>query len=521
MPRQLSFTLPFDADVRAYVRREFPDVGEFRVVSQSLDARGAPRGRTPTYHYTVEAWNKGELPEEAPRAIPRFTPLAKPPLIIGAGPAGLFCAVRLAEYGIPSIVLERGDDASRRMLKIARFWRHGELDPDTNVCFGEGGAGLYSDGKLITRVKSEHIGYVMNKLVDFGAPPETAYVSNPHLGSNKIRDIIGRVSGWLRAQGTVIRPNTAVERLLYQGKRVVGVELRGGEKLFSDHVVLAAGHSAHDVFAHLLDNGVAMKAKDFSVGVRIEHPRRHIDRIQHGQWCEAPELGAARYRLSWHDHSTDTGVYSFCMCPGGYVLSSGTEADGLVVNGMSNYARNSPWSNAALVVTVKADRLPEQDLLAGMRFQIGIERAAFEASKTHATGREIPAMTVKEFLAGKLDQRPLPPTSCPSRVFKADIRAFFPADLVAHLAAGLKHFEKNLPGFIHGDALLLAPETRTSSPLTILRDRDRYVSVSHEGLYPCGEGAGYAGGITSAAVDGVRVAHAILTEEKLLPPQAP
>ena len=263
------------------------------------------------------------------------------------------------------------------------------------------------------------------------------------------------------------------------------------------------------------------KAKDFAVGVRIEHSRRHIDRIQHGQWCEAPELGAARYRLSWHDHTTDTGVYSFCMCPGGYVLSSGTEADGLVVNGMSNYARNSPWSNAALVVTVKSERLADKDLLAGLRFQHGIEQRAFALSKKEATGREIPALTLRELLSDRLESKKLPTTSCPSQIFKADVREIFPPFIIENLKAGLAQFEKALPGFTREDALLMAPETRTSSPLTILRDRETYLSTSHLGLYPCGEGAGYAGGITSAAVDGVRVALAILSQEKLLPHEGP
>lgn len=503
------------------MRREFPQMREHRVVSKSLDARGAPRGRVPTCLYTVEALEGvGDQFEQAsPRA--QFAPLKTKPLIIGAGPAGLFCAVLLAEHGIPSIVLERGDEASKRMLKISRFWRHGELDPDTNVCYGEGGAGLYSDGKLITRIKSAQIPYVMSKLVEFGAPAEVAWTANPHLGSNKIRAIIGHCSGWLRARGAEVRTNVRVKGLVYEGKTVVGVELSNGEKLFSDHVVLAAGHSAQEIYTDLLENGVAMKAKDFAVGVRIEHPRRQIDGLQHGQWAEAPQLGSARYRLSWHDHTSDVGVWSFCMCPGGYVLSSGTEANGLVVNGMSNFARNSPWSNAALVVSVKASELSDQDLLAGLRFQHSIEQAAWKVSKREASGKEIPAMTVGEFLKGRLNDTPLAPTSCPSHVFKTDLRPLFPTQVVKALSQGLANFERDLPGFTQEGAVLMAPETRTSSPLTILRDRETYLSISHEGLYPCGEGAGYAGGITSAAVDGVRVAHAILAREKLLPPQAP
>jgi len=521
MPKTLSFTLSFQQDVDTHVRKLLPEVREYRVVSKSLDARGAPRGRVPLFHYTVDALVGKDDAYAQVEPFQNFGPLKTKPIIIGAGPAGLFCAVMLAEHGIPSVIIERGESADKRMLKIAKFWRYGQLDPDTNVCYGEGGAGLYSDGKLITRVKSAHIPYVMHKLVEFGAPAEVSYISNPHLGSNKIRQIITHVSGWLQARGTEVRHNTHVKSLLYEGKQVVGVELGSGEKLYSDHVVLAAGHSAQEIYTHLMEAGVEMKQKDFAVGVRIEHSRRHIDKIQHGQWCESPELGAARYRLSWHDHTADVGVYSFCMCPGGYVLSSGTEENGLVVNGMSNFARNSPWSNAALVVSVKSAELPEKDLLAGMRYQHAIEQTALKTSQKHATGREIPAMTVREFLKGKVDGKPLPKTSCPSHIFKADMADIFPEKLMTHLKEGLAQFEKALPGFTHEDALLMAPETRTSSPLTILRDRQLYQSTSHKGLYPCGEGAGYAGGITSAAVDGVRVALAILSQEKLLPPVVP
>lgn len=514
MSKKYQFQLPFDVDLDKHIKKTYPEIREYRTISQSLDARGAPRGKKPIFHYIIEALTSASDTYPEPAKLPKFSPLKTRPIIIGAGPGGLFCAVRLAEHGIPSIIIERGDEAGKRMLRIAKFWRYGELDPETNVCYGEGGAGLFSDGKLITRIKSDLVSYVMEKFVDFGAPPETAYVSNPHLGSNKIRTIITQISNWLRAQQCEIRYNTKVESLLTDQDKVIGVKLTSGETLYSDHVVLATGHSAQDLYHHLEKIKVAMKPKDFAVGVRVEHSRRYIDSLQHGKFCEAPELGSARYRLSWHDKWSDHGVYSFCMCPGGYVLSSGTEKDGIVVNGMSNYARNSPWSNAALVVSVKTETdLPEKDLMAGLRFQHEIEHKAYELSKKHATGRELPAMSVKEFLDGKLSDRPLPPTSSPSGIFKADIRSIFPAFINEHLKKGLLEFDRDLPGFVHEDALLIAPETRTSAPLTILRDRESLISVSHKGLYPCGEGAGYAGGITSAAVDGVKIAQSILREE--------
>lgn len=517
MPKKYQFELPFDVDLEKFVKKTYPEIREFRTISKSLDARGAPRGKKPIFHYILDALVTPDDKFPTPEKFPKLKPLAKPPIIIGAGPGGLFCAVRLAEYGIPSILIERGDEATKRMLHIAKFWRYGELDPETNVCYGEGGAGLFSDGKLITRIKSNLVQYVMEKFVDFGAPAETAYVSNPHLGSNKIRTIITSISNWLRSQGVDIRYNTRVTEIITEGNKVTGVKLSTGETLHSDHVVLATGHSAQDLYHHLEDIKVAMKPKDFAIGVRVEHPRRYIDSIQHGKFCEAEQLGSARYRLSWHDKWTDRGVYSFCMCPGGYVLSSGTEKDGIVVNGMSNYARNSPWSNAALVVSVKAERdLKDKSLMAGLNFQHEIEQKAFALSKQHATGRELPAMTIKEFMEGKLSDKPLPKTSSPSGVFKADIREIFPDFVIEHLKKGLAEFNKDIAGFVYEEGLLIAPETRTSAPLTILRDKHTLLSVSHQGLYPCGEGAGYAGGITSAAVDGVKCALSILEQEKLL-----
>ena len=517
MSKKYQFQLPFDVELDRHIKKTYPEIRDYRTVSKSLDARGAPRGKKPVYLYIVDALISKDDQYATSESFTQYQPLKNKPIIIGAGPGGLFCAVRLAEHGIPSIILERGDSANKRMLHIAKFWRYGVLDPETNVCYGEGGAGLYSDGKLITRIKSDLVSYVMEKFVTFGAPADTAYVSNPHLGSNKIRAIINQISDWLRLQNCDVRCNTKVVEILTKDNKAIGVKLQNGEELYSDHVILATGHSAVDLYQHLADIKVQMKPKDFAVGVRVEHPRRYIDSIQHGDFCAAPEMGSARYRLSWHDKWTDRGVYSFCMCPGGYVLSSGTEANGIVVNGMSNYARNSPWSNAALVVSVKNETdIEDKDIMAGLRMQHEIEQKAFDLSKKHATGRELPAMTIKEFMTGKLTDKPLPKTSSPSGIFKADIRQIFPDFIVQHLKKGLEEFNKDIPGFIYEEGLLIAPETRTSAPLTILRDKETLISVSHKGLYPCGEGAGYAGGITSAAVDGVKCALSILKQEGLL-----
>ncbi|MCF8060085.1 MAG: NAD(P)/FAD-dependent oxidoreductase [Bacteriovoracaceae bacterium] len=516
MAERLQFTLSYDEDLQGYIKETYPWVVDFRIKSESLDARKANLGRAPKTHYVIEALKEGEKFSSAQEEFPKVAPFTKKPIIIGAGPAGLFCALRFAEYGVPTLILERGERAHKRMIHISKYWRKGELDQDNNVCFGEGGAGLFSDGKLITRIKSPFVQYVMDKFVHFGAPPETAWISNPHLGSNKIRQLIGKMTDELREKDHEIRYNSKVTELLYDSekKKVIGVKLDGGEELFSDHVILATGHSAREIYYHLKESSVAMRPKNFAIGVRVEHPRELIDHIQYGDFS-GPELGAARYRLSWEDSETLKGSYSFCMCPGGYVLSSGTDNNGIVVNGMSNYARNSRWSNAALVVTVEAGKdFPVDDVLGGLHFQHSVEQKAYEYSVKFATGKEVPSQPMESFLKNEKAAE-LPKTSCPSGLVSADLREILPEFVVHHLEKALKVFEQRMKGFASDKrALLLAPETRTSAPVTIERDKVFLNSTSHEGLYPCGEGAGHAGGITSAAVDGIKVAMKILEKEE-------
>ena len=511
MSEKLQFKLDFDQDLTSYMGSKYPEIVDYRILSKSLDARGAPRGKKPVFHYIIEAIKSGEKFSKLSEEFTQNKNIKQKPIIIGAGPGGLFAALRFAEYGVPTVVIERGDEAGKRMLHISKYWRKGQLNTESNVCYGEGGAGLFSDGKLITRVKSPFIKYVMQKFVDFGAPEEVGYISNPHLGSNKIRKIITKISDYLKENGHEVIYNERVDELLFEGNKIKGVKLNTGREIFSDNVILATGHSAGEMYEHLLTHDVAMKQKDFAVGVRIEHPRVIIDQLQHGRYHESDFLGSARYRLSYHNKETDKGTYSFCMCPGGYVLSSGTDADGIVVNGMSNYARNSRWSNSALVVSVKsAVDFDEKDILAGMHFQHNIEKKAYETSVKEADGRMLPAMTVGEFLKGKLNNKPLPKTSSPSGIFKTDLNKIFPKFIIDHLKDGLRDFDRQMSGYTINDALLIAPETRTSAPITILRDKKTFESISHKGLYPCGEGAGYAGGITSAAVDGIKIAEAII-----------
>jgi uncharacterized protein len=526
MSKKIHVTLDFEQDVESYLKESYPELKDFHILHKALDARGSNRGVRPKIHYDLDIIcgdenfaQKEETFFDLKTAFDqRFN---HPPLIIGMGPAGLFCALRFAEYGIPCLLFERGGPANKRMLAIARSWRYGEMDENNNVCFGEGGAGLFSDGKLITRVKSPFIQYVMNKFVEFGAPPEVAYTANPHLGSNRIRALITVLTDTLKKAGHQFHYHTPIAELLYaEGaeKKVIGVQTSDGKKYYSDHIILAMGHSADEFYEHLSRKKVDMKLKDFALGMRVEHPRRLIDRLQYGDFCASEELGASRYRLSFHDTLTDRGTYSFCMCPGGHVLSSGTRKEGLVVNGMSNYARSSPWSNSALVVSVKNEQdctlTGQTHIMQGLNFIRKIEENAYEQSLSERTGKEIPSIRLGDFLNEKVSSTELPKTSCPSGIFPGKMDQIFPSFVLDQLRQGLMKFDQQIKGFIAKEALLLAPETRTSSPISITRDREDFVSTSHRGLYPCGEGAGHAGGITSAAVDGVKVCEAILRSLK-------
>ncbi len=518
MRKKLRCTLNYSQDLHQYLETKHPEIDDYRILSKSLDARHAWKGKTPKYHYVLEIKEKGENFEERPYNFPHLGDLKGPPIIVGTGPAGLFAALRLAEYGVRSLLFERGGPSYQRMLAIARYWRYGQLDSENNVCFGEGGAGLFSDGKLITRIKSPHVQYVMDKFVSLGAPAETAYSSNPHLGSHHIRRLIGKMTKFLIEKKCQIHYNTKIVKIKHHHGQVTGIETEDGRSFDSSCVILATGHSATDIYHYLSDEGIAMRPKNFSVGLRIEHPRRLINKIQYGPFTENPHLGASRYHLKWQTDDEISkekrSTYSFCMCPGGHVLSSGSDPDGIVVNGMSNRACNSPWSNAAFVVEVKAGiDFSDKNILAGLFFQRKIEKLAYQKSLELASGKEMPAQNLKDFMENRLTKK-IPKSSCPSGTFSTLLENLFPDFITLCLRRSIEAFNQQMRGFISSEALCLAPETRTSAPLTIIRDTESLESPSLKGLYPCGEGPGYAGGITSAAADGVRVAMKILEKEK-------
>lgn len=490
-----------------------PEHGPYRILRQSVDAR---RRHSPHFVYTVEVAEKNEKLENPSYPIQQMKYEGKEtPIIVGSGPAGLFAALRFIERGIPCILFERGSEANDRMKGINKFWRYGILDPRNNVCYGEGGAGLYSDGKLITRIKSPHIPYVLQRLVKFGAPEEIQYVSNPHVGSDKIRRVIPKLREYLKANGCQIHFNTKIEKILTEGRRVIGVETEYGTKFSSSHVIVATGHSAEDMLMHLHEKEVDMEGKSFAMGLRVEHSQELINQIQYREHFAHPKLGAANYRLTHHDDQSGIGVYSFCMCPGGFVLSSGTEANAIVCNGMSNYNRGSKFANAAIVVSIDHVKNFASDLFGGMKLRKQLETEAFNQVQKAGGTKELPTQKLKDFFNGKLSA--VSRGSSPSGEKAVRLDQLLPASMTTRLKQGFESFDKKMRGFLHEDANLYGVESRTSCPIRITRHEQTLESTSHEGLYPCGEGAGYAGGITSAACDGIRIAEKIA--EKILQKQ--
>ncbi|HEY3353368.1 MAG TPA: FAD-binding protein [Polyangia bacterium] len=492
-----------DGDVGARALRVCgldPATSHARVLRRSLDARkGWPLG----FRYVV-ACGPGPAPAGTLPALPPAPPTRARVVIVGSGPAGSFAALRLIEAGARVSIVELGRQVPARRHDIARLVHDGALDPTSNYCFGEGGAGTFSDGKLYTRTKDrEAVRAVLGTLVRFGADAEILIDSRPHIGSNRLPKVLLGLRARLLALGCDYHWADPVVDLAVRGGRVTGVRLRSGADLEADAVLLAAGHSARPLYAALAARGVALTAKDFAVGVRVEHPQPLIDEIQYGRLARHPRLPAAFYEVS--AQAGDRGVYSFCMCPGGWVVPAATEPDGICTNGMSMSRRDSPLANAALVVTVRPTDHAGGPL-DGVELQRQLERAAFGLG---GGAQRAPAQRARDFLAGRVSAD-LPRSSYLPGVTSADLAAALPPFVTAALKVGLKQFERRLPGFLSADALLVAVETRTSSPLRIERDRATRVSPTHPGLYPVGEGAGYAGGIVSAAIDGLRTADAIM-----------
>lgn len=501
--------IPIESDLADKLAYLVPNYGDYRILRQSVDAR---RRHAPHFVYTIEVAEKGEQLTVSDYPVePLDKAPSEKPIIVGSGPAGLFAALRFVERGIPCLLFERGSESEVRIKGINKYWRHGDLDSRNNVCFGEGGAGLYSDGKLITRIKSPYIPYVMHRLVKFGAPEEIQWLSNPHVGSDRIRRVIPKMREFLLQNGCEIHFNTQITEIITSGSQVTGVKTEQNEIFQSTHVILATGHSAQDMLEHLNSIGVHLEGKSFAMGLRIEHPQKLINHIQFREFSEHPKLGAANYRLAHHNKKDGVGVYSFCMCPGGYVLSAGTEQSGLVCNGMSNYKRNSPFANAAIVVSIDHEKNFGNDLFGGLRLRSSLEQKALESVRQAGGKKELPAQKVVDFFENKRTLEVLPGSS-PSGALSARLDQILPSFISEKIREGLESFDRSMKGFLSQEAQLYGVESRTSCPLRVTRDEGTLESISHKGLYPCGEGAGYAGGITSAACDGIKIAEKIIEQ---------
>jgi len=451
--------------------------------------------------------NVGPAPDTSYRFVARAPQsLASRPVVIGLGPCGLFAGLILAEMGFRPILLERGKEVRERTVDTFGFWRKGILDPESNVQFGEGGAGTFSDGKLYSQIKDPgHLGRkVLTEFVEAGAPPEILYVSKPHIGTFRLVKMVESLRAKIESLGGEIRFQSRVEDLIVEQGKVRGVILADGSRLATDHVVLAVGHSARDTFQMLHDRGIYIEAKPFSIGFRIEHPQALIDRCRFGPQAGHPLLGAADYKLVHHCRN-GRSVYSFCMCPGGTVVAAASEPGRVVTNGMSQYSRDERNANSGIVVGITPEDYPGGPL-AGIDFQRRWEERAFELG---GGTYDAPAQLVGDFLAGRPSQAlgTVEPSYRPG-VRMCDLSTSLPEYAIEAIREALPAFDKKIRGFAMKDALLTAVETRTSSPIRITRN-ETFQSLNTEGLYPAGEGAGYAGGILSAAVDGIKVAEAV------------
>lgn len=525
--RDISLPLHHDVNQLPYMAAQLlhistSEIASLTIARRSIDARKKDNIQ---FVYTVDVTLKGNerklLKQNKNKKITKYEPYyykvpkcAQPsenrPVVVGFGPAGMFAALVLSMAGLRPIVLERGYDAPTRKQLVDSFWQTGTLDPKCNVQFGEGGAGTFSDGKLNTGTKNERAGWVLRQFVRAGAPENILYDAKPHMGTDVLFYVVQSIRERIKALGGEVHFGAKLTELSYENETLCNItyEQDGKETLLPcSDLVLAIGHSARDTFRMLLDKKIPMEPKPFSMGVRIEHLQETINKAQYGESFEEAALPAADYKLSVH-LPDGSSAYTFCMCPGGYVVAAASEEAGIVTNGMSYNARDGKNANSALLVTLHPEDFPDQSTLGGMYWQEEIEHAAFIAG---GGTYQAPCQLVGDFLEGRESKcfGSVQPTYRPGAVLK-DLNKVLPEKLTATLKQAIPALDGQLKGFNTPDAVLTAPETRSSSPVRILRDDSLQSSI--KGLYPCGEGAGYAGGIMSAAVDGMLCAEAIVNK---------
>ncbi|WP_160683961.1 FAD-dependent protein [Clostridium sp. C2-6-12] len=433
------------------------------------------------------------------------------PVVIGFGPAGIFAALTLAKQGYKPIVFERGEDVDTRTKTVERFWNTGELNLESNVQFGEGGAGTFSDGKLTTRIKDHRCTFVLDELIKGGAPAEIKYESKAHVGTDLLKGVVKNIREEIKSLGGEVNFNSRLEKIVYEDGQLKSIIVNGKE-LPCEALVLAIGHSSRDTYEMLYNEKVSMEAKAFAIGVRIEHPQELINVSQYGESHEHPKLGAADYRLTYQSERLKRGVYSFCMCPGGVVVAAASEEGRLVSNGMSYHARDLANANSALVVTVSPEDFDGDSPLRGMEFQRHYENLAF---KLGGGNYKAPIQLVGDFMKDRPSTKlgEVIPSYTRGYEFK-ELKNCLPDYVIEALKEGIQNFDNKIKGYGREDAVLTGIETRTSAPVRIHRDNDLQ-SINVGGLYPAGEGAGFAGGIISAAVDGIRVAEQIIGKYSL------
>lgn len=483
------------------------NISDFRLIKRSIDARK----RKVKIQLKIEVFINEQIPENKIERSYQDVSNKEEVVIVGSGPAGLFAALKLIELGLKPIVLERGKDVQSRRRDLAAINKKHIVNPDSNYCFGEGGAGTYSDGKLYTRSKKRgSIQSVLETMVYHGAREDILIDAHPHIGTNKLPKLIASIRETILNAGGKIHFNTRVTDFILKDDNISGVVTENGDKILGHSVILATGHSARDIFFLLQEKGIAIEGKPFAMGVRIEHPQALIDQIQYSCQDRGPYLPAASYQLV--EQVNGRGVYSFCMCPGGFIVPAATAPGEVVVNGMSPSKRDSLYANSGMVVEVKEeDLIPFQEYgsLAGLHYQMSIEKMAFEAGQRLQIA---PAQRMADFVSNKLSPK-LNSTSYQPGIISTPLHELLPDSIIQSLQGGFQSFGKKMKGYLSNEANILGVESRTSSPVFIPRDRETLQHIQIKNLYPCGEGAGYAGGIISAAIDGERCALAISTNK--------